>query len=84
MSYTFHIISHPTREAALESVARAWIYGVSAAPYPETLGVAAADLAAECIAEWDLGDLLAEWGADQAALAEAMARVVAAAKAAAR
>jgi hypothetical protein len=81
MSYEFESISYPTRAAALEAVARAWIYGVSAAPYPETLEEAPAQLAAECVAEWDLRDLLAEWGADAPALAAAMASVLAAARA---
>jgi hypothetical protein len=81
MSYTFHLISYPTRAAALEAVAQAWIYGGMERPYPETLEEAPAQLAAECVAEWDLRDRLAEWGADEAALAAAMARVVAAASA---
>jgi hypothetical protein len=40
-----------------------------------------ASLAAECIRWWGLADLLAKWGADQADLADAMASVLAAARA---
>jgi hypothetical protein len=52
-----------------------------ACPYPETLATAPAALAAECIEGWGLADLLAEWNADAADLAEAMASVLAAARA---
>jgi hypothetical protein len=38
-------------------------------------------LAAECIEEWNLGDLLAEWGADVEALADAMEIVIEATRA---
>jgi hypothetical protein len=47
-----------------------------ACPYPETLATAPAALAAECVAGWGLADLLAEWGADADALADAMASII--------
>jgi hypothetical protein len=80
MSYQFEGTSYATRDTALQAVADAWIYGGMARPYPETLATAPAALAAECIEEWDLADLLAEWGADAEALADAMASVLAAAR----
>jgi hypothetical protein len=52
-------------------------------PYPETLDEEPASLAAECIKSWELGELLAQWGADAEALADAMARVLESARAAA-
>jgi hypothetical protein len=81
MSYEFQGTSYATSETALRAVASAWIYGGMERPYPETLATAPAALAAESIEEWDLGDLLAEWGADAADLADAMADVLAAASA---
>jgi hypothetical protein len=81
MSYQFEGTSYATRNTALRAVASAWIYGGMERPYPETLATAPAALAAKCIEEWDLGDLLAEWGADADALADAMASVLAAARA---
>jgi hypothetical protein len=84
MSYQFEGTSYATRNTALRAVASAWIYGGMERPYPETLATAPAALASECVAGWGLADLLAEWGADQADLAEAMADVLAAALLAAR
>jgi hypothetical protein len=81
MSYQFEGTSYATRNTALRAVASAWIYGGMERPYPETLATAPAALASECVKQWDLADLLAEWGADAEALADAMASVLAAARA---
>jgi hypothetical protein len=81
MSYQFEGTSYSTVEGALVAVATAWIYGGRERPYPETLATAPAALVAECVESWGLADLLAEWGADAADLADAMASVLAAARA---
>jgi hypothetical protein len=84
MTYEFQGSSYTTRSAALEAVATAWIYGGMERPYPETLATPPAALAAECIAEWNLGEQIAEWGEDAQTLAVAMAEALADALAAAR
>jgi hypothetical protein len=76
MSYQFEGTSYATRDTALRAVASAWIYGGMERPYPETLATAPAALASECVAGWGLADLLAEWGADADALADAMASII--------
>jgi hypothetical protein len=76
MSYEFTGISYNAVEDALVAVAGAWIGDIQ-----EALGKEPEDLAAECIEEWDLQDLLADWGADAAALADAMEIVIEAARA---
>jgi hypothetical protein len=81
MSYEFQGISYSTVEDALAAVATAWIYGGRERPYPETLDEAPEDLAANCIEEWHLGELLAEWCECAAALADAMEIVIEAARA---
>jgi hypothetical protein len=79
--YEFQSGLYDTREAALRGIASAWIYAGMDRPYPETLDEEPASLAAECIEGWGLGELLAKWNADTAALADAMADVLAAARA---
>jgi hypothetical protein len=74
--YEFQGTSYSTVEDALVAVATAWIYGGMERPYPETLDEAPEHLAAECIEGWGLADLLAEWGAGQADLADAMASII--------
>jgi hypothetical protein len=77
MAYEFQGVSYTTSRDALKALATAWIYGGMARPYPETLATAPEDLAAECVAAWNLGEQIAEWGADADALADAMASVLA-------
>lgn len=81
MSYEFQGTSYSTVEDALAAVATAWIYGWRERPYPETLDETPEDLALECIEEWHLGELLAEWCECAAALADAMEIVIEAARA---
>jgi hypothetical protein len=81
MSYEFQGISYSTVEDALAAIATAWIHGGMARPYAEALDEAPEDLAAECIEGWGLGELLAKWGADAEALADAMEIVIEAARA---
>jgi hypothetical protein len=81
MGYTFQGISYSTGETALRAIASAWIHGGMARPYTEALDEAPEDLAADCIEEWHLGELLAEWGECAAAVADAMEIVIEAARA---
>jgi hypothetical protein len=81
MSYKFQGASYATKWGALRAVADAWIYAGMDRPYPETLDEEPASLAAECIKGWGLGELLAKWGADAEALADAMARALESARA---
>jgi hypothetical protein len=77
MAYEFQGISYSSSRDALKAIATAWVYGSAAEPYPETLAADPAALAAECVAEWNLGEQIAEWGEDAQTLAGAMARVLA-------
>jgi hypothetical protein len=74
MSYEFLAINYNSVEDALEAIASAWIGEEALDKDPD-------DLAAECIEEWDLGHLLAEWGADVEALADAREILIEAARA---
>jgi hypothetical protein len=84
MSYEFQGTSYATSRDALKAIATAWVYGSAAEPYPETLAEAPEHLAAECVAAWNLGEQIAEWGEDAQTLAVAMAEALADALAAAR
>jgi hypothetical protein len=84
MTYEFQGISYSSSRDALKAIATAWVYGSAAEPYPETLATAPEDLAAECVAAWNLGEQIAEWGEDAQTLADAMAGAMADALAAAR
>jgi hypothetical protein len=86
--YEFQHGLYDTREAALRGIASAWIhFGLD--NYEEDVRRALiasidqepASLAAECIKGWGLGELLAKWDADAAALADAMEIVIEAARA---
>ena len=81
MTYRFQDTLHRTAADAVAHVAEAWIYGGMARPYPETLADDPVRLARECIEGWHMAPTLAEWGASEAALAQAMAAAIAACRA---